>query len=342
MDCFYAAVHERDDPSLKTKPIAVGGLSENRGVIATANYVARKYGVHSAMSTHRAQKICPNLILLPGDMTKYKLISQEIRQIFKEYSELVEPLSLDEAFIDVSDSVKCHGSATLIAREIRDKIYAKERLTASAGVSVNKFLAKIASDWKKPNGQFVILPHEVDGFITKLPVGKIFGVGPVTKDKLNALGVFTCLDLQKLSLDILQSKFGKFGKSLYNLARGIDHREVNPNRARKSVSVEETFVQDLISIKQCNLEMQSLIKQLEIRLSKLDYREFNKVFVKLKFNDFTKTTVESILSSIDSNCINNLLKLGFSRGNGKKVRLLGLGVRLNDPIRTQKQLELTI
>lgn len=342
MDCFYAAVHERDDPTLKSKPIAVGGLSQNRGVIATANYVAREFGVRSAMATHQAMKLCPNLILLPGDMAKYREISASIREIFKDYSDLVEPLSLDEAFIDVTGATKCYGSATLIAKEIRQRIYAKEQLTASAGVSVNKFLAKVASDWKKPNGQFVILPRDVADFVMKLPVRKIFGVGPVTADKLSSMGILTCQDLQAKSRDELQNKFGKFGESLHNLARGIDEREVNPNRIRKSVSIEETFVTDLQTLEQCRAELPQLLKQLDKRLMRLDNNDYHKVFIKLKFHDFTKTTVETVLSKINITALNNLLEKGFERGLGKSVRLLGLGVRLNSNKKAGKQLELGI
>jgi len=353
MDSFFAAVEERDNPTLKGKPVAVGGDADRRGVICTANYVARTFGVRSAMATAKAVRLCPDLILLHPDMQKYKVVSQNIRAIFQQYTSLVEPLSLDEAFLDVSECAQCYGSATWMAQEIRKKIYATENLTASAGVSVNKFLAKVASDWNKPNGQHVVPPEAVEEFIAALPVTKIFGVGPKAAEKLRKLGITTCRELQGLTELELTRHFGKnFGFSLFNLARGIDARAVNPNRIRKSLSVEETFLVDLSTIAQCQKELATLLVELQRRLAKHytkhsnnGYKQFRKIFVKIKFADFTHTTVENIAETLTIEQLNSLLDEGFSRGGGKAIRLLGVGVRFADLLSEQivlptKQLDL--
>lgn len=219
MDCFFAAIEIRDNPLLKNKPVAIGGLPENRGVLSTCNYIARKYGLHSAMPSVRALQLCPKLILLPVKMEKYKAASKVLYRIFKQYTPLVEPLSLDEAFIDVTDCQYCKGSATLIAETIKRRIKKELKLTASAGVAPNKFLAKVASDWEKPDGLFVITPDKIDLFIQKLPIEKIFGVGRVTAKKLHAVQIKTCHDLQQFSLAQLQEKFGKMGERFYDLCR---------------------------------------------------------------------------------------------------------------------------
>jgi len=238
MDCFYAAVEIRDNPTLQDKPVAIGGTSKQRGVLCTCNYEARKYGLHSAMPTWIALQKCPELILLPVNMAKYKEVSQSIRQVFSNYTDLIEPISLDEAFLDVSSSDLHKGSATLMAKAIRSDIYQKEHLVASAGVSFNKFLAKIASDWNKPNGQYVIPPQHKDKFISDLPVSKIYGVGRVTANKLHGLNIHTCSDLQQWKLNELLDIFGKYGSVLYYLSRGIDNRVIQTTREAKSVSVE--------------------------------------------------------------------------------------------------------
>jgi DNA polymerase-4 len=215
-DCFYAAVEMRDDPSLRGRPVAVGGQAHQRGVIATCNYEARRYGVHSAMATAHALKRCPDLIVLPPSFDKYRAASAQILTIYRDYTELVEPLSLDEAYLDVSQATQCKGSATLIAQEIRARIQSTVGITASAGIAPNKFLAKIASDWRKPNGQFAITPDAVTEFVAALPVGKLFGVGKVTAEKLNQLGVHTCGDLRAWDGLALQAQFGKFGEKLFS------------------------------------------------------------------------------------------------------------------------------
>ncbi len=241
MDCFYAAIEMRDFPELANKPIAVGGDAKRRGVIATCNYAARQFGIRSAMPTAHALKLCRELILRPVRMDVYQKESQYIRSLLTEYTDLIEPLSLDEAYLDVTESTQCQGSATWIAEEIRARIYQARQLTASAGIAPNKSLAKIASDWHKPNGQMVIRPEDVSAFVLDLPVRKLFGVGPKMEEKLRALNIKTCADLQRYSIEYLLQKFGTMGQRLYELARGIDNRPVNPERIRKSISVEETI-----------------------------------------------------------------------------------------------------
>ena len=339
MDAFFVSVEERDDPNLRGKPVAVGGEIRQRGVISTANYFARKFGVHSAMSTYKALQLCPQLIVVPVNMQKYKQISQHIRQIMAEYTDLIEPLSLDEAFLDVTNCKKCSNSATWIAEEIRNKIYLSENLTASAGISINKFIAKIASDWHKPNGQYLVAPAMVDEFVSILPVTKIFGVGAKTAERLHNLGIYTCADLQKRSQDELGKYFGKFGSSLYFLSRGIDNREVNPHRIRKSLSIETTYNKDLIDQAACISELNILIEGLRLRLGAENKNSFNKILVKIKFNDFVLTTVETTAYNLNIEKIQHLLVDGLRRGANKPVRLLGVGVRFCDE-NTPEQLEL--
>lgn len=232
MDCFYAAIEMRDNPTLKEIPIAVGGNASRRGVICTANYPARRFGVRSAMSTATALKLCPHLKVLPGRMALYKETSAKIRQIFARYTDLIEPLSLDEAYLDVSDSKHCHGSATLIAQQIRQQIFAELNLTASAGIAPIKFLAKIASDLNKPNGQYVITPEQMDDFILKLPLNKIPGVGKVTFARLQEMGLETCADVRGTDVISLVRNLGKFGQSLWERSHGIDERLINPERLK--------------------------------------------------------------------------------------------------------------
>lgn len=229
MDCFFAAVEMRDNPALRDIPIAIGGSRERRGVISTANYPARKFGVRSAMPTGMALKLCPHLTLLPGRFDAYKEASNHIREIFSRYTSRIEPLSLDEAYLDVTDSVHCHGSATLIAQEIRQTIFNELQLTASAGVAPVKFLAKIASDMNKPNGQFVITPAEVPAFLQTLPLAKIPGVGKVSAAKLEAMGLRTCGDVQKCDLVMLLKRFGKFGRILWERSQGLTSATLTAN-----------------------------------------------------------------------------------------------------------------
>lgn len=326
MDCFFAAVEIRDNPSLRNRPVAIGGRADRRGVLSTCNYIARQYGCHSAMSTARALQLCPKLVLLQGNMEKYKAVSKVLYRIFRQYTPLVEPLSLDEAFLDVTESPYCKGSATLIATTIKKRIRKELHLTASAGVAPNKFLAKVASDWKKPDGLFVITPGQVDSFVKQLPIEKIFGVGKVTAKKMHELGIKTCQDLQQLSLAELQHNFGKSGIRFYDLSRGIDHRPVEPSRERKSLSVEETFAEDIPTEKKAMDEIPSLIAELKKRLSRYGQCPIVKQFVKIKFYDFKQTTVECISSQLDDEVFYQLFKEGWRRQR-KSVRLIGVGVR---------------
>lgn len=328
MDCFYAAIEMRDFPHLADKPVAVGGSSARRGVIATCNYAARQFGVRSAMPTAKAFKLCRHLVLQPVRMDVYQQESQFIRAIFEKYTDLIEPLSLDEAYLDVTHSSLCRGSATWMAQAIRQEIFNTRQLTASAGVAPNKSLAKIASDWHKPNGQKVITPSDVAGFMLTLSVRKLFGVGPKMEAKLGQLGIKTCFDLQQYSIAFLQQEFGVMGKKLYELARGIDERPVNPKRIRKSISVEETYIQDLPNCEACLAQLPELMRRLHTRIEKAGKQsQIHKLFVKLKFNDFQRTTVERVHDTLDLNLLAVLIKEGFARKN-VPVRLLGVGVRL--------------
>lgn len=331
-DCFFAAVEMRDDPSLRGRPIAIGGAADRRGVISTCNYEARAYGVHSALATAHAKRLCPDLLVLPHNMEKYKQAAQHIRDIFYDYSELVEPLSLDEAFIDVSGSELCRGSATLIAEQIRQRVLAEVGLVVSAGVAPNKFLAKIGSDWNKPNGLCVIPPAQVDKFVQQLPVKRIFGVGRVTAEKMHRLGIRTCGDLRDYSIYELSDKFGSFGPRLYELSRGIDNRPVKVSRRRKSLSVEHTYASDLPSVQGCLGQLAPLFNKLSARLQAMDgsYR-VTKQFVKVKFNNFQSTTMECVSGGTPRMAIfHELCRESFQRGDGLPVRLLGLGVRFQD------------
>lgn len=329
-DCFFAAIEMRDDPSLINRPIAVGGRSELRGVISTCNYEARRYGVHSAMPTRTAKRLCPDLLVLPHRMEAYREASMQMRSIFYEFTELVEPLSLDEAFLDVSDSEFHQGSATLIAKEIRARIQRDVGITVSAGIAPNKFLAKIASDWNKPNGQFVITPAKVAEFVAQLPVKKIYGVGKAMAARLAESSIFTCSDLHKFSVFELTQRYGQMGTRLYHLSRGVDNRAVNVDRRRKSLSVENTFAQDLASATNCLNEIPALCQQLAIRLRRVDddYKII-KLFVKIKFNDFSITTIERSATTVSLDELNNLCIEAYNRKN-MPVRLLGVGVRFID------------
>ena len=329
MDCFYAAVEIRDNPELQKKAVAVGAKVEQRGVLTTCNYEARKYGLHSAMSTVRALQLCPNLILLPVLMNKYRQVSAEIHAIFRRYTDKIEPLSLDEAYLDVTGLDVCRGSATLLAKHIRAEIYKEVGLTASAGIAPNKFLAKVASDWYKPNGQFVIIPEAVAEFVKKLAVKKIPGVGKITEKKLAAQGIKNCSQLQSIAKKDLIESFGKFGDNLYDYCRGIDHRSVDVKRTRKSVSVEHTFLHDLKTLSACEEKLSILNQELMGRLEKYNNRAIHKQFIKIKFSDFTKMTKEFIVCDLNEN--NSLLLLREALADfSKPVRLLGVGVRFVD------------
>jgi DNA polymerase-4 len=320
----------RDNPALRDVPLAVGGRVDQRGVVATCNYEARRYGIHSAMATAQAIKLCPDLVVLPPAMEKYRAASRQILAIYRDYTELVEPLSLDEAYLDVSASPHCKGSATLIAQQIRQRIFDTVGITASAGVAPNKFVAKIASDWNKPDGLFLVRPDEVDAFVAALPVKKLFGVGKVTAAKLNKLGAETCADLRSWTLLELQHHFGSFGTRLHDLCRGIDNREVSNSRERKSVSVEETYTPDVPDLAACLALIPELHESLQARIQRCGAQKLvNKLFVKLKFANFTQTTVECVGRAPNIAQFEKLMEIGFARGN-QPVRLLGVGVRLGE------------
>lgn len=326
-DCFFAALEMRDNPALTHLPIAVGGSARRRGVISTCNYVARRYGIHSAMATAYALRLCPNLQLLPHRFDVYKEASQAMRAIFSDYSALVEPLSLDEAYIDVTDSSTCAGSATLIAEEIRARVACEVGITVSAGVANNKFLAKVASDWQKPNGLTVITPDQNDAFSRALPVKKLNGVGKVTAQKLEQMGLNTCADLRDAGQSLLVERFGRFGALLYERAFGIDERSVQPTRVRKSISVEHTYDQDF-NAEGCASYISPLLESLKMRIAKQNAASLvNKLFVKVKFADFTVTTMERKASSLTSEAFGLLLMQAVTR-SAQQIRLLGLGVRL--------------
>jgi DNA polymerase-4 len=342
-DCFYAAVEMRDDPSLRLLPIAIGGKADRRGVVATCNYNAREFGIRSAMPTAHALRLCPDLVVIPGTMAKYREAAHHIRQIFYRYTDKVEPLSLDEAYLDVTDCEECQGSATLIAQQIREVIAQEVGVTASAGVAPNKFLAKVASDLNKPDGQYVIGPDSVDEFVKNLEVKRIFGVGKVTNEKLNRLGIKTCGDLQGRTLIELVDKFGTFGKRLHDLSFGIDNRAVNSDSRRKSLSVEHTYSDDLQDRPACEDKLSGLLMELRSRLRRVDEDYLvTKQFIKVKFNDFTSTTVERQMSKgLPIESFQSLLEEAWARGM-KPVRLLGLGVRFVDTRQQELALQLDL
>ncbi|MFB9246154.1 DNA polymerase IV [Massilia antarctica] len=329
-DCFYAAVEMRDNPALREVALAVGGRPDQRGVVATCNYEARRYGIHSAMATAQALKLCPDLVVIPPAMEKYRVASRQILAIYGDYTDLVEPLSLDEAYLDVSDSPHCKGSATLIAQEIRKRIVDTVGITASAGVAPNKFVAKIASDWNKPDGLWLVRPDQVDAFVAALPVKKLHGVGKVTAAKLNKLGAQTCADLRSWSLLELQHHFGSFGTRLHDLCRGIDERAVCNERERKSVSVEETYTPDVPDLAACIALLPDLFDKLNARIARAGAgKSVQKLFVKLKFADFHQTTVECVGTAPHMGQYARLMETGHARGK-QPVRLLGVGVRLGE------------
>jgi DNA polymerase-4 len=337
MDCFYAAIEIRDRPSLKGKPVGVGGARDRRGVLTTCNYEAREFGIHSAMPTFMALQRCPNLIILPTRFDVYRKEAVVIRDILFRFTPLVEPLSLDEAYLDVSHHPGAPGP---LAQVIRGLIFGKTKLTASAGIGPNKLIAKIASDLKKPNGQFEVKPDEVPTFMENLPVRKLWGIGEVTERKLEKLGIVTCRDMQRLSRIALQEHFGKFGVELYELCRGIDDRPVEPDRERKSLSTEETFSSDFETVAECEEKIPELFEELMADLAqKESTRTITKIFVKLKFSDFTRTTIERAGLEPSLEQFRLLLHEAFAR-TGKPVRLIGVGVRFATTEQDETQLSL--
>ncbi len=327
MDAFYASVEQMDNPLLRGKPIAVGG-SENRGVVAAASYEARKFGVRSAISGVMARKNCPELIFVKPRFDRYKEISSKIQKIFYEYTDLVEPLSLDEAYLDVTNNKKGNPSATLLAQEIRQRIFNEVGLTASAGISVNKFLAKIASDYNKPNGQKTVNPDEVISFLEELPIRKFHGVGKVTTEKMYQLGIFTGVELKSKTLEFLEKHFGKSGNFYYNVVRGIHNSEVKSNRITKSVAAEHTFDVNLSSEIFMIEKLEVIATALEKRLKR--YNVAGKtVTLKIKYSDFSQQTRSKTLPYFISDkalIIEVVKELLYQERMKDSVRLLGISL----------------
>lgn len=328
MDAFFASIEERDFPQLKGHPVAVGRVG-GRGVVATANYEARKYGVHSAMSSKVALQRCPQLIFQSPRFDVYKAVSQQVHKIFAEYTDIIEPLSIDEAYLDVTDNKKSMPSATMLAKEIKRRIKETVCLTASAGVSYNKFLAKIASDYNKPDGLFVIEPKDAVPFIAELPVGKFYGIGDVTAKRLNNMGIYKGVDLQNLSLGEMSNIFGKSGIFFYDIVRGVDNREVITDRERKSYSAETTFAEDLASSFAVVTELYRLEQRVWNDVSRAG-KLVKTVTLKIRFSDFTTLTrsYSSETFVADFKEFHAIAKSLLNKVDyrGKGVRLLGVGM----------------
>lgn len=328
MDAFYASVEQRDNPDLRGKPVIVAWKG-NRSVVCAASYEARAFGVRSAMPAKRAGRLCPDAIFVAPDFTRYRAVSGDVREIFKRHTDLIEPLSLDEAYLDVTENKMGLPTATLVARTIGQQIRQELNLTASAGVAPNKFLAKLASDWRKPDGLFVIQPEEVDAFLLPLPVGRIPGVGKVTEEKLAKLGVKTVTELRSLELAVLEGKFGRYGARLYELARGIDENEVIPDRPTQSISVEDTFERDVPL-----LETEPMIRRLAEKLwsaSSGESRTARTVVLKLKTSEFRILTRSHTSGSPPSSCeelTEIVLKLRerVNLSPHQRYRLVGVGL----------------
>jgi DNA polymerase IV len=334
MDAFYASVEQRDDPQLRGKPVVVAWRG-NRSVVCAASYEARKFGVRSAMPAVRAERLCPKAVFLPPDFPRYRAVSRQVREIFKRHTDLIEPLSLDEAYLDVTENKTGLPTATQVARTIRGQIRSELSLTASAGVAPNKFLAKIASDWKKPDGLFVIQPEEVDSFLLPLPVGRIPGVGKVTEEKLKQLEARTIADLRRIDLSTLGDHFGRYGVRLYELARGIDKSEVVPDRPTQSISAEDTFERDVLLT-----EMEPMIRRLADHTwaaSRKESRIARTVVLKLKTSEFKILTRSYTPASPPSSCeeLTNIalsLRERVGLNPGQRFRLVGVGLsNFRDP-----------
>lgn len=341
MDCFYAAVEVKHRPELRGKPVAIGGPPNTRSVLCTASYEARKFGVRAAMPSSQAVRLCPDLILVPPNFELYKKESRAVREIMLSYTDRLEPLSLDEAYLDVTGSPLCGGYASRIAAEIRHRIQSELNLTASAGIAPNKFLAKIASDWKKPNGQFVIRPEEIAQFMPTLKIEKIFGVGQVTAKRMHALGLRTCADIQAASILDLQRWFGSRAKELYDLARGIDNRAVESSSERKSLTVEETFNKDLATWPEWLAQVPMLWEDWNTRMQKAkDQSRIRGFVVKVKFHDFKSMTRETAGSHWPTTSDFEALLQKIWQTRSEPARLIGLGVRLENekPTVDDKQL----
>jgi DNA polymerase-4 len=340
MDAFYASVEQRDDPQLRGKPVIVAWRG-NRSVVCAASYEARAFGVRSAMPATRAERLCPDAIFVAPDFTRYRVVSSDVRNILQRHTDLIEPLSLDEAYLDVTDNKTGLPTATLVARTIREQIRQELNLTASAGVAPNKFLAKLASDWRKPDGLFVIQPEEVDAFLLPLPVGRLPGVGKVTEEALANLRIHTVGELRALELSVLEDEFGRYGVRLYELARGIDDSEVVPNRPTQSMSVEDTFEKDVLL-----LETEPMIRRLAEKLwsaSPKEPRTARTVVLKLKTSEFKILTRSHTPDSPPSSCeeltdIALKLRERVDLGSQQRFRLVGVGLsNFREPEETRAQ-----
>ena len=299
MDAFYASVEQRDDPNLRGRPVVVAWQGK-RSVVCAASYEARRFGVRSAMPAVTAERLCPQAIFVPPDFVRYKAVSQRVREIFQRHTELIEPLSLDEAYLDVTENKSGISTATLVAKTIRQEIFQELNLTASAGIAPNKFLAKIASDWRKPNGQFVIQPREVQSFLLPLPVGRIPGVGKVTEARMERAGIKVVGDIFAMERTALESKFGNYAQRLYELARGIDHNPVVPNRIRKQISAEDTFPDDIL-LSECEVHIRTLAQKVWAA-SEENQREAKTVVLKMKTKEFQSLTRSFTLPSPVPSC----------------------------------------
>lgn len=327
MDAFYASVEQRDNPQLSNKAIAVGG-SKERGVVMTASYEARKFGIKSAMPSVQAYRLCPQIIFVKPRFQAYQQVSKQIRDIFFRYTDLVEPLSLDEAYLDVTENKKAISSATRIAREIKKNILEETKLTASAGISINKFLAKIASDYHKPNGISLILPHQVETFMDQLQIEKFHGIGKVTANKMRRMGIHKGSDLKHYSMERLLQLFGKNGKFYFEIAHGRDHRPVNPQRIRKSISVEDTFEKDLNDRESLRFEL------LRIARKVMNWMDTHHTYgrtatLKVKFHDFQQITRSKTSPSLINNfeALEILVdQLSHAFDWEKPIRLVGLSI----------------
>ncbi|MBB5397868.1 DNA polymerase IV [Mucilaginibacter sp. AK015] len=341
MDAFYASVEQRDFPEYRGKPLVVGGLPEGRGgVVATASYEARKFGIRSAMPSRQALKLCPHAIFVRPRFAAYKEVSQKIREIFSRYTDLIEPLSLDEAYLDVTNDKLNIGSAIDIAQQIKQAIKDELNLTASAGVSVNKFVAKIASDIKKPDGLTFIGPSSIEAFMENLPVEKFYGVGRVTAEKMRKQGLFTGADLKKLSEDAMIAQFGKAGAFYYRIVRGIDDRQVQPHRETKSIGAEDTFAYDLTSLEEMNAELDKIAKTVHDRLLRYQLKG-RTITLKIKYSDFRQITrsqsLPSCIDDLDIILITSKNLLAATDIENSKIRLLGITVSNFSPAENRKK-----
>ncbi|MGB3665436.1 MAG: DNA polymerase IV [Bermanella sp.] len=326
-DCFFAAVEMRDQPHLRNVPLAIGGASDRRGVISTCNYLARKFGVRSAMASGQAKQLCPDLVLVPGNMQKYRDVSADVMEILKQYALQFEVVSVDEAYLELAPT----SNAQMVAQQIRQQVESELGITVSVGIAPNKFLAKVASDWRKPNGQFAILPSEVDEFVARLEVIKIPGVGPKSAAKLHDMGIYTCGHVREVPDEILLKRFGKFGQLLIERAKGQDSRGLSHGRMRKSISVERTFAEDLQNQSDIEEALNDMWPKFLERIERANLKlEQLAPFVKVKFADFHVTTLAKQSSQASFDQYLNLV-IEASKRDQQTIRLLGLGAKLLQP-----------